>query len=763
MRRDLRLLPIAGGAWAAALVCVFAPGVAWGSVVVGLAGAAVCGRVLGRRRRGAAVWGVLLVLCTAGAAVSMTAAFAGPGRDSAASWGGRVVEMTGEITSSASIGRDGRLWTEVQVTGIGPPGGVRAASAPARIGVEPTEGFDLGASVRVTGEAEATDAGERSALIVYASTASIERPASGIFAVASGLRLAFVERSLRLPAPGSALLPGLAVGDTRAVSTELNDAMRASGLSHLTAVSGANCAIVVGAVFWLAALCGAARGVRVALAAVALAGFVVLVTPEPSVIRAGVMAGVAMLAILLGRPSAGAGMLALSATGILVVDPWLAATPGFALSVVASGALILLAPALARGLARWMPSPLALAVAVPVAAQLACGPIIALFAEQQSLVGVAANLLAAPAAPIATVIGLLACLAAPVPPLADLLVASAWLPAAWIAATAEVSSSLPFAEVVAPPGVVTAILVAVVSASIAVVLAGGLRRLPVVRAVTASVLSTLLALGGAHLVLSGPLSTMTTPEGWAIAMCDIGQGDAVVVRSENHTALIDTGPEPAPLEACLHALGVERLDLLVLTHFDLDHVGGVDAVQGRVDVVVHGPPGEPADQEMLARLAGGGAKIEQGTVGMRGTLGGAAWRVLWPVREERAFEPGNDLSVVVEFDGGGGVPRSLFLGDLSAETQAVLLRSGRVRGVYPVVKVSHHGSGDQDPALYAQIRATVGLIGVGADNDYGHPRADCLAMLSGGGTRPLRTDQQGRVLLREGEGRLEVWTERGGP
>ncbi|MFJ4225387.1 ComEC/Rec2 family competence protein [Microbacterium sp. NPDC089695] len=761
MRRDLRLLPIAGAAWAIALICVFAPGAAWGSVIAGSSGVLLCGGML-RRRRVASVWGLLVVACAAATAVSITCVAAEASRDAAAAWDGRVIEATGEIVSSASLGRDGRLWVEVQTIAIGPPGALRPASAPVRIGVEPDEGFDLGASVRVTGEAEVTDVGERAALVVFANTATVERPAAGVFAVAAGLRHSFVERSLGLPEPGAGLLPGLAVGDTRAVSTELNDAMRTSGLSHLTAVSGANCAIVVGAVFWLTGLCGATRGFRIALAAIALVGFVVLVTPEPSVIRAAVMAGVAMTAVLVGRPSAGAGMLALSATGILIADPWLAATAGFALSVAASGALILLAPALARGLGRWMPASLALAIAVPIAAQLACGPIIALFAEQQSLIGVAANLLAAPAAPIATVIGLLACLSAPVPPLADLLAASAWLPAAWIAMTAEVSARLPFAEVLVPPGLLTAALVAVVSAAVAVVLGGGLRRMPFVRGAASTVLAIALALGASHLVLSGPLSTMNTPEGWSIAMCDIGQGDAVVVRSAQRVALIDTGPDPAPLDGCLRALGVDRLDILVLTHFDLDHVGGVDAVQGRAEVVLHGPPGEPDDQAMLDRLQQSGAHLVAASAGLRGMLGESSWRVLWPARDERAFPPGNDLSVVVEFDG-GDVPRSLFLGDLSAEAQSALVRSARVSGVYPVVKVSHHGSADQDPALYAEARATIGLIGVGAENDYGHPRAETLAMLDAAGTRAFRTDQQGRVLVALRDGELDVWTEKQPP
>lgn len=710
----------------------------------------------------ASVAGLVLVMLAAIAAVSITVMAASPARDSAASWDGRVVEATGEITSSASVGRDGRLWMEVQLTGIGSPGSVRAASAPVRVGVDPADGFDLGATVRVKGEAAATDPGERSALVVFVSAASVEVPASGVFAVAAGLRSAFIERSTHLPEPGAGLLPGLAVGDTRAVSTELNDDMRTSGLSHLTAVSGANCAIVVGAVFWLAALSGAGRATRVIAAAVALAGFVVLVTPEPSVIRAAVMSGVAMLSLLLGRPSAGAGMLALSASGILIADPWLASTAGFALSVAASGALIMLSPSLTRGLARWMPQPLALAIAVPTAAQLVCGPVIALFAEQQSLVGLAANLLAAPAAPIATIIGLLACLAAPVPVLADLLAASAWLPAAWIAHTATITARLPFAQVAVAPGVASAALVGIVSAAAAVLLTDGCRTIPVIRGAAASVLAVMLALGGAHVVLNGPLASATSPDDWSVAACDVGQGDALLVRSDSRIALIDTGPEPEPLAACLRSLGVEHIDLLVLTHFDLDHVGGVEAVQGRVGAVLHGPPGETADERMLQRLTDGGATATLAGAGIQGELGAASWQVLWPQRGSEVFPPGNDQSVVLEIEG-GGVPRALFLGDLSAEAQRMLMRTAHLRGSYAVVKVAHHGSADQDLQLYQDIHPAVALFSAGVDNDYGHPRAETLAALASAGAVVLRTDQEGRLLVGIRDGELQLWTERQPP
>jgi competence protein ComEC len=747
------------------VLAVFAPQITWWGVGGCTTGAAIV-LVAARWKSEPTRAGLMIVMLTAMASVLISVGAALPAREQAVGSGGRVVEVFAGVTSSASIGQDGRLWFEAQTSSIGVRGQPRSVSVPVRIGVDPATGFDLGAEVRVVGEAEVTDAGERSALVVYTSEAQIVHPAGGIFGVAADLRQTFIERAARLPEPGAGLLPGLAVGDTRAVSEALSDDMRSTGLSHLTAVSGANCAIVVGAVFWLAALCGCRRGLRVLFAAAALCGFVVLVTPEPSVIRAAVMAGIAMLTVLIGRPRAGAGLLALGVFGILLVDPWLATTPGFALSAAASAALILLAPPLGRGLARALPGPLALAIAVPLSAQLVCGPIIALFAEQQSLVGVVANLLAAPAAPVATVVGMLACLAAPVPPLADLLAASAWLPTAWIATTATTGAEMPLAQILLPAGIPSALLVAAVSAAIGVVLvrrpSAPSRRAQSwwrwIRRCSAIVLIVVSGAGAGQAVLDGPLATLRTPEGWSIAACDVGQGDALVVRSAGDIALIDTGPDPDALSSCLRSLGVERVDLLVLTHFDLDHVGGLAAVEGRVGAVLHGPTSEQADQRSLDRLEAGGADLHDASAGLHGVLGATSWRVLWPQRESAAFPEGNDASVVVEFSG-GQVPRSLFLGDLSAAPQRMLMRTAQLTGGYAVVKVAHHGSADQEPGLYDALHATLAIFSAGAGNDYGHPRDETLHLLAATGAHLLRTDQQGRILIGMASGELEVWTE----
>ncbi|MGF2947822.1 ComEC/Rec2 family competence protein [Microbacterium alcoholitolerans] len=748
---DLRTSLLALALWGAALLLVFLPALA---APVSIALGAVAVVIVALRRRGGHGLIVLTLLCCA--AAGSTVAAAQPQRDLVGASDGHVVEALAEVTSSASIGSDGRLWFDAQTVDIGPPGRQQRVSAPIRVGIDPIDGADLGAQVRVTGQAKRTDAGERASLVVFGERAEVARPASGVFAVAATTRADFIDRATRLPEPGAGLLPGLAVGDTRAVSADLNAAMLASGLSHLTAVSGANCMIVVAAVFWLVSLAGGGRGMRVVLSLLALGAFVVLVTPEPSVVRASVMAALAMLTVLLGRPSAGLAMLSLAVCALLIVDPWLAATPGFALSAAATAALLVLSRPLLRGLGRWMPAPLALALSVPLAAQVVCGPIVALFSDQQSIIGVVANLLAAPAAPIATVIGLLACLSAPLPVVADLFAAAAWLPAAWIETTATVTAALPGATMPVVAGPLAALVVGVLSAAIAIVLVQpASRRL---RCASQLVVVVALGLAGGRMLLIGPLAPMTAPGEWTIAACDVGQGDAVLIRSGERTALIDTGPDPAALQECLTTTAVGHIDLLVLTHFDLDHVGGASAVLGRVGTVLHGPPAEAQDERVLQQLASGGARLVEGAVGVHGTLGETDWRVLWPERDSAAFPEGNGASVVLEV-GGGGVPRMLMLGDLSAAPQRRLLAGGRIAGGYGVVKVSHHGSHDQEPSLYAQVRAPVALIGVGEDNDYGHPTAETLRLLETNGARVLRTDRHGLILLGERNDRIAIWTE----
>jgi len=605
----------------------------------------------------------------------------------------------------------------------------------------------IGTTVAIAGTPTATAAGERTAYLFFVSRWQMVDRAPWYLDWATGLRAGFVDVVHTLPGDGADLLPGLAIGDTSAVSDQLDAAMKATSLSHLTAVSGSNCAIVVGLVVLLGQWLGLSRTARVGAAIVVLAAFVVLVTPEPSVMRAAVMATIVLIALASGRPVRGVPVLGLAVIVLLAGDPWLARDYGFALSVLATGGLLLLARPLATVLGRWMPLPIAAVIAVPLAAQLLCQPVLILLQPSLPTYGVVANVLAEPAAPAATIIGLLACVAAPIAPwLGTILAAIAWLPASWIAAVAIFFAGLPLGSIPWTEGAVGVVLLSVVT----VLGIAGLRfRAARVLAAAAAVVIVGVAAGtwlGAR---------VDRPGDWQYAMCDVGQGDATLVRSAELIALIDTGPEPEALRACLADLGVGHIDLLVLTHYDLDHVGGTDAVLGIVDDVLVGPSDGADDDRLVSDLQRHGAAVTVASRGMSGVLGQLRWSVLWPRGD--APERGNPASVTVLVEPGVdcACPSALFLGDLGEEAQARLLAAG----LPPVdlVKVAHHGSADQSPRLYGVIRASIGLIGVGADNTYGHPTDSLLSALADVGTAAFRTDLDGLILVSPGP---TVWTER---
>ncbi|WP_345802659.1 ComEC/Rec2 family competence protein [Microbacterium sp. AZCO] len=763
--RRFRLVPVTAAAWATAAAATLAP--SWSpALAIGAWGATLVALLVLVRRRGPS--GVVVVLALAFAAVVAShVALAQPARTALSALaldGGRAIEVTarvvGKVERRASTGQ---LVFDAVASRVSAGPAELAVDLPVSVATQPddVEGIgdlDVGAVVVLRGTARAADAGERSVVLLTASGGlEVVSGPRGLEALAGTLRKGLVAATRGLPDPGGGLIPGLAVGDTSRVDPDLDAAMKASSLSHLTAVSGANCALVVGLAFAGAALLGARRGVRVAVGVAALGGFVVLVTPEPSVARAAAMAAVAMLAVAVGRPAVGVAVLCLAVAGLLAFDPWLSTSLGFALSTVATAALLLLARPLAAGLQRWMPRALALALSVPLAAQLACGPLLVLIAPTVPLYGVVANLLAAPAAPVATVVGLAACLALPFPALQSGLAVLAWAPAAWIAGTAHTFAELPGGQVSWLEGWPGLALLAMLGAAVAVLLAPGSRR--ALRFAAGAIVAVVVGVCAGGAALAGPAGPLTLPSSWAILACDIGQGDAVLVRSGGAVALVDTGPDPKALEGCLARTSIHHLDLLVLTHYDADHAGGVDAVVGRVDRVLHGPVDTAVHQRVLDALAAGGAELVDADAGMQGALGSATYRVIWPRAESRAYAPGNDSSVTIDIRG-GGVPASLFLGDLSASPQRAIEASGMLDPPYDVVKVAHHGSADQDPGLYVAARPSLALISVGLGNDYGHPRQETLDVLTDVGAIVARTDLEGTVALWLADHGLEVWRER---
>jgi competence protein ComEC len=469
------------------------------------------------------------------------------------------------------------------------------------------------------------------------------------------------------------------------------------------------------------------------------------------------MATIGLAALLWGRPVAGATALCAAILVALMFDPTLSHSVGFALSVSATLGLLVLARPLTELVKRWMPTPFAIAVAIPLSAAIACQPIVLGFSPYIPVYGIVSNILAEPLIPIATVFGLLSIVLSPVPFVSDGLLVIATAIAGVVAAIARTGAALPAARLPWPPGEWGIVLATLVSFGIVAVVLGRWRALGGLVAVVAATLGLASTLG------AGRVAWASAPHDWSWAQCDVGQGDAVLVRDAGVVALIDVGRTEPPVRECLAALGINNIDILVLTHFDVDHAGGYGAVVGRVGTVLHGPPDGDADIAIIDELRLGGARIVSAERGLSGEIGRLHWRVLWP-SDGNPRELGNPSSVTVLFERGAGCDVScvtgLALGDLPRAEQTMLRLAG---GLVPidVVKVSHHGSRDQDPELYRRVRAPVALIGVGADNEYGHPTVDTLDVLAGVGSTVARSDLNGIVLVwRTLTGELRVWRER---
>lgn len=788
-RLDLRLLAPACAAWVAGWVAVAAPDLGlsgWLPAIVAWAAsgalAAALGAILLRRaRRGSrrgpsadapppwpglvpALAGALLAAAAAALVAHAAGAASGVREASplcAAAASGAEVEVVVELTSAPRVLRVSAAapWAAAE----GPRVRYRAElvavdGAPAsRVAVSVTgaaaDGFVFGARAGFRARVDSAPAAEAASFRLRPAGDVATTPPSGVVGWAAGLRSGFADAATQLGGDGGALVPGLAIGDTSAVGERLDADMKTSSLTHLTAVSGANCAVITALVLALAAACGAPRTVRIVAALVALGGFVLLVTPESSVVRAAAMAVVVLIATISGRPGGGVAALSLAVIVLLTADPWYARDYGFALSVCATAGLLLLAAPLAARMARVMPRPLAMALAVPSAAQLACQPVLILLDPVIASYGVVANLLAAPAAPVATMVGLAGCLVLPLlPSVGYAALQLAALPAGWIALVAHGVSVLPAARVPWLEGAAGALLLAAGTAAALWLLLARPRPRAVRRLVAGALIVSIAVPAGVS--IGAPLLRRAgAPEDWVVAACDIGQGDAVLVRDAGAVALIDTGPDEGALARCLDLTGVDRIDLLVLTHWDADHVAAVAAVAGRVSTVLHGPLDGARSTRALRPLIEGGAESHEVVVGARGSLGGASWRVLWPPPDE---PPGNDASVVLDVRTSGF--RGVFLGDLGEGAQTRLLREARPGGA-DLVKVAHHGSADQSAALYAELRADLGIIGVGADNGYGHPTRQLLDLLEETRTPVVRTDRSGTALFTIDDGGFRLWAE----
>jgi competence protein ComEC len=388
-------------------------------------------------------------------------------------------------------------------------------------------------------------------------------------------------------------------------------------------------------------------------------------------------------------------------------------------------------------------------VAVPAAAQAACAPVIAGISATISMTTIPANLLAAPAVAPATVLGVISAVLSPLLP--SVAAFTAWLaswPARWLVAIAHHGADVPDGVLPWPGGTFGGLLLGVLIAILLV----AFRRPAVRRWVLVTAVAAVLGAVPVRMLAAG-----WPPPGWLIVACDVGQGDALAVAAGAHAAVVvDAGPDADAVDGCLRRLGVRRVPLLVLSHFHVDHIGGLDGVlRGRrVGQLLVPPFPEPAtgrsavlDRRIPATDAQAGAAL---------FVNGVELTVLGPVHPTTGTrsDPNNNSLVLTVTVGGF---RLLLTGDAETEEQLSLLTAVDPALLHAdVLKVAHHGSAYQDEEFLAAVAPRIALVSVGVDNDYGHPNEVLLARLTRGGARVLRTDRQGDVAVVRDAGRLAV-------
>lgn len=602
----------------------------------------------------------------------------------------------------------------------------------------------------VTGRAAPARSSDLTVAVVQARGSPNEVTPAPVWQYAAAtLRSGLRQAAAVLPEEQDGLVPGLVVGDTAKLSPRVSDEFEVAGMTHLLAVSGANLAIVAGAVLFAIRLLGMGPRVAGAGAGLAVVGFVVLAGPEPSVLRAAVMGGLALLALVMGRERSLLPALAWSVVVLVPIDPSLGLNAGFALSVLATGALVLVAPKWATWLRdRRVPPGVAEAVAAPLAAHLATAPVIAGLNGQVSVVAVIANLVAEPVVAPATVIGVLATVVTPMSMwLGELLVRATSPEAWWLIHVARSASSMPLATLRWPSGLLGAVLLAAVMLVGWAVLRS--RRLRVVTAVV--VVGAVVVLMPARLAGSG-----WPPTGWAMVSCDVGQGDAHVLATSQpgRVVVIDTGPDLSSVVGCLRRLKVVSIPLVILSHLHADHVGGLPSVLGDypVGAVGVGPLHEPewAWGQVRRQAASAGVQVVDIVAGQRFELPGVSLTVIAPkdvpshMGRDPDGTPVNDASLVLRADTSAG--RILLTGDVELEGQANLLADNEDLAA-DVLKVPHHGSRYSLPRFLERVRPRVALVSVGAGNPFGHPSSMILDALRHEGTTVMRTDEDGDVAV----------------
>lgn len=581
-----------------------------------------------------------------------------------------------------------------------------------------------------------------------------------------------------LPEPHAALLAGILLGIESGIPDEVMEQFNITGTTHVLVISGANFAVIIAILVAVGTQLGGRRW-PIGLALVGIPLYAALVGGSPPVLRAALMGAVVLFAQLTRNRTTGLNSLAVALWMITLVDPDQYYDVGYQLSALATAGLILLAPPLTTlltdSISRFAPRLATIGViqalistlALTLAAQLMTLPLIVSTFGRLSLVALLANVLIGPVQALILGAGLLATAVAMIlPPLGHLIALLPYAALSWTLAVVTTTAQFPYAALTVGPFSPNLIWLIYGSAG----LLTWLIRLPQSRqpmSLAPSYAPTRPAMYFCILLLVIPLLGgwlwQQRPDGnLHLYVLNVGQGDALlIVTPDGKQILIDGGPDPAALLPALSQRMPpwdKTLDLVILTHPDADHLGGLPELFARYTVASVIDSGQPHEGSLYAAYQAALIAERQQPLAAQPSHqialgGGATLTVLAPRGDP--FAQSNNNSVIIELR--YGTFCALLTGDIEQPAEEQLLADNALSPC-PILKVAHHGSDTStSEAVLNVVQPQYALISAGADNRFNHPSPIILERLQAHNIRIFRTDLQGTIhLFSDGQ---TIWAE----
>lgn len=530
----------------------------------------------------------------------------------------------------------------------------------------------------------------------------------------------------------------ITLGDKTGFSDKLKTIFAKSGISHIVAVSGMHMSILIGFLFLILSKSRIHYKLRNIITTICVLGYMTLTGFSPSVTRAGIMAIFMLVSAIIDSKYDPLTALFFSAALILVFNPYSICSASFLLSFLAFlGILVFATPVKNKITARFIPDFIKHILSSSIAATIFTLPAIILIFGSVSTYSLLANLLIIPFVSIifvAVIISLVLSLF--FYPAGMILGFVAKILIKTLITVASGISRLPYSYInIKTPSFFDLICYAIIIILLYLALNG--RR-------TGFTGHLILSAIACYFVICCTISALT----YSVTFLDVGQGDSALVKSPgNHYFLIDTGPNGDVTMTALKSAGVNKLDIIFISHCDNDHSGALSDILENIPVKKVVLPNYNINSDEMANLVSlslkNGANVDFASRYYSYNLAGISANALWPDCANYYVSGENDNSLVLSLDLKG--TRFLFTGDIGNISEETILRTGQIINS-DILKVAHHGSNDSGLSEFLEaVSADYSVISVGKYNTYGHPHEDLLMRLEDSGTTVLRTDLMGDI------------------